>query len=83
MLEVGYKTLGLFFLARLKPIKESTTLDHEFQNDFRCLRGIIDSVFNVKQLMKKRGEHGLPTWILLIDWLKHLTVFPGNYSGKC
>ena len=36
MLEVGYKIFGLILLARLKPIKESTTLHHEVQNGFRC-----------------------------------------------
>ena len=53
MLEVGYKILGIILLARLKPVKESTALDHEFQNGFRGLRGTIDSVFTVKQLVKK------------------------------
>jgi len=57
MLEVGYEIVGLTLLGRLKPNKESTTLDHEFQNDFRCQRGIIDSIFTVKQLLKKRSEH--------------------------
>ena len=70
MLEVSYKIFGLILLARLKPIKESTTLDHEFQNGFRCQRGTIDSLFTVKQLLKKRNEHGLPTWLLLIDLVK-------------
>jgi hypothetical protein len=76
MLEVGYKIIGLILLARLKPIKESKALDHEFQNEFRCLRGTIDSIFTVKQLIKKRSEHGLPTWLLLIDLVKAFDRVP-------
>ena len=76
MLEVGYKILGIILLARLKPVKESAALDHEFQNGFRCLRGTIDSVFTVKQLIKKRSEHGLPTWLLLIDLVKAFDRVP-------
>ena len=76
MLEVGYKILGIILLTRLKPVKESATLDHEFQNGFRCLRGTIDSVFTVKQLIKKRSEHGLPTWLLLIDLVKAFDRVP-------
>ena len=76
MLEVGYKILGIILLARLKPVKESTALDHEFQNGFRGLRGTIDSVFTVKQLVKKRSEHGLPTWLLLIDLVKAFDRVP-------
>ena len=76
MLEVGYKIVGLILLARLKPIKESTTLDHEFQNGFRCQRGTIDSIFIVKQLLKKRSEHGLLTWLLLIDLGKSFDRVP-------
>ena len=50
MLEVGYKIIGLILLVRLKPIKESKAIDHEFHNGFRCLRGTVDSIFTVKQL---------------------------------
>ena len=76
MLEVGYKILGIILLARFKPVKESAALDHEFQNGFRCLLGTIDSVFTVKQLIKKRSEHGLPTWLLLIDLVKAFDRVP-------
>ncbi len=76
MLEVGYKILGLILLARLKPIKESRALDHECQNGFRSSRGTIDSIFTVKQMIKKRSEHGLHTWLLLIDLAKAFDRVP-------
>jgi hypothetical protein len=76
MLEVGYKIICLILLARLKPIKESKALDHEFHNGFRCSRGTIDSILTVKQLIKKRSEHGLPTWLLLIDLVNAFDSVP-------
>ena len=71
-----FSAAGVILLARLKPVKESTALDHEFQNGFRGLRGTIDSVFTVKQLVKKRSEHGLPTWLLLIDLVEAFDRVP-------
>ena len=82
MLEVGYKIIGLILLARLKPIKESKALDREFHNGFPCLRGIVDSIFTVKQLIKKRSEHGLPTWLLLIDLVKAFDRVPRELLWK-
>jgi hypothetical protein len=76
ILEVGYKIVGLVLLARLKPIKESTTLYNEFQYGVCCQRGTIDLIFTVKQLLKKRSEHGLPTWLLLIDLVKVFARVP-------
>ncbi len=76
MIEVGYKILGLILLAHWKPIKESTSLDNKFQNGFRCLLGTVDSVFIVKQLIKKISEHGLPTWLLLIDFVEAFDRVP-------
>jgi hypothetical protein len=58
MLEVGYKIVGFILLSGLKPIKENETLDNEYQNRFRCQRGTVDSLFTMKQLLKKRCEHG-------------------------
>ena len=76
MLEVAYKIVGNILLMRLKPIKESFNLDHEWQNGFRWLRGCMDSIFTVKQLIKKRSEHGLETWLLLIDLVKAFDRVP-------
>ena len=82
MLEVGYTILGIILLARLKHVKESASLDHEFKNGLRCLRGTIDLVFTVKQLIKKRSEHGLPSWLLLIDLVKAFDRVPRELMWK-
>ncbi len=63
-------------LTRLKPVKESVQLDHESQNYFRQMRGCLKSIFTLKQLIKKRAEHGLKTWLLLIDLVKSLDGVP-------
>ena len=75
MLEVFYKIVGNIILSRLQPIKEDH-LDHENQNGFRPRRGCFDSIFTVKQVMKKRREHSCETWILLIDLVKAFDRVP-------
>ena len=71
MLEVAYnKIVANIIRKRLKPIKESIEFDHESQNGFRWQRGCLDSIFTLKQLIKKRAEHGLDSWLLLIDLVK-------------
>jgi hypothetical protein len=76
MLEVAYKIVANILLTKLKPIKESVQLDHECQNGFRKLRGCVDSIFTLKQLIRKRAEHGLETWLLLIDLVKAFDRVP-------
>ena len=68
MLEVAYKIVANIMESRLDPIMES--LDHEAQCGFRKKRGCADAIFTVRQLIAKRREHGLETWILLIDLVK-------------
>ena len=75
MLEVFHKIAGNIILDRLKPIQE-TQLDHESQNGFRPQRGCFDAIFTVRQVMKKRREHSLETWLLLIDLVKALDRVP-------
>ena len=61
-----YPTANVGFLGI--PIIESPDhVDHETQCGFRSRRGTCDGSFTVKQLIKKRREHGLETWMLLID----------------
>ena len=69
MLEVAYKIVAYIILSRLNPTTES--LDHEAQCGFRRFRGCSDGTFTVKQLINKRREHGLETWVL----------FPGPGQG--
>ena len=57
MLEVAYKIVSIVLNARLQPVAESLD-DDESQCGFRPLRGCSDASFTVKQLLRKRREHG-------------------------
>ena len=74
MLEVAYKIVANLVHARIEPIIES--LDHEAQCGFRRKRGCSDAIFTVRQLIAKRREHGLETWILLLDLVKAFDRVP-------
>ena len=77
MLEVAYKMVALILHARLTPICESIDhLDHETQCGFRGERGCADAIFTLKQLIRKRREHGLETWVLFIDLVKAFDRVP-------
>jgi uncharacterized protein with ParB-like and HNH nuclease domain len=43
---------------------------------FVGFRGYLDYIFTLKQLIKKRAEHGLKTWLLLIDLVKAFDRVP-------
>ena len=74
LLEVAYKIVGNLLLERLKPVKES--LPHEAQCGFRGGRSTMDATWTIKMLVKKRREHGLPTWLLFIDLVKAFDRVP-------
>ena len=74
MLEVAYKIVANLLHARLEPIMES--LDHESQCGFRRRRGCNDAIFTIQQLIAKRREHGLETWVLFIDLVKAFDRVP-------
>ena len=77
MLEVAYKIVALILHARLTPVCESVDhLDHETQCGFRGGRGCSDAIFTLKQLLRKRREHGLETWVLFIDLVKAFDRVP-------
>jgi len=77
MLEVAYKIVALILHMRLTPICESIDhLDHETQCGFRGERGCADAIFTLKQLIRKRREHGLETWVLFIDLVKAFDRVP-------
>ncbi len=61
MLEIAYEIVVDILLARLQPIEESTQLDIECRNGFHKMRGCMDFIFTLKQLIRKRAEHGLET----------------------
>ena len=56
---------------RLVPLVEE--LHHESQCSFRPKRGTGDAIFTVKMALKKRKEHNLESWVLLIDFVKAFT----------
>ena len=71
MLKVAYKIVALILHARLTVVYESVDhVDHETQCGFRGGRGCGDAIFTLKQLIRKRREHGLETWVLFIDLVK-------------
>ena len=77
LLEVAYKIVALILHMRLTLICESIDhLDHEMQCGFRGKRGCADAIFTLKQLIRKRREHGLETWVLFIDLVKAFDRVP-------
>ena len=74
MLECAYKIVANLILERLHPVKES--LDIEPQSGFRRERGSCDAIFSVRQLIAKRREHGLETWLLFVDLVKAFDRVP-------
>ena len=80
MLELAYKIVANLLHARLEPIVEK--LDHEAQCGFRRWRGCSDAIFTVRQLLSKRREHGLETWVLFIDLVKAFDRVPRELLWK-
>ena len=74
MLEVAYKIVANILRARLEPVVEG--LGDETQCGFRRERGCCDAIFTVQQLIAKRREHGLETWVLFIDLVKAFDRVP-------
>ena len=74
MLEVAYKIVANLVHVRIEPIIES--LDHEAQCGFRRKRGCSDAIFTIRQLIAKRREHGLETWVLFLDLVKAFDRVP-------
>ena len=54
----------------------SEKLDHEQQCGFRPFRGCMDAIFNVKMAIRKRKEHGMETWLFLLDLVKAFDRVP-------
>jgi len=74
LLEVLYKIVANLIKARLTPIQES--LEQESQCGFRPGRGCSDASFSLRLAIKKRREHGLETWVLLLDLVKAFDRVP-------
>jgi len=74
LLEVLYKVVANIIKSRLTPIQES--LEQESQCGFRPGRGCTDASFSLRMAIKKRREHGLETWVLLLDLVKAFDRVP-------
>jgi len=74
LLEVLYKVIANLIKDRLTPIQES--LEQESQCGFRPGRGCSDASFSLRMAIKKRREHGLETWVLLLDLVKAFDRVP-------
>jgi hypothetical protein len=57
-------------------------VDHEQQCGFRSKRGTCDASFSLKQLIKKRREHGLESWLEFVDLVKAFDRVPRNAGKK-
>ena len=68
MLKVANKIVTNILHKRLKPFKESVRLDHENIMDSDG-NGDVWTLYFPKAI-KKRVEHGLDSWLLLIDLIK-------------
>ena len=55
-------------------------LDHE--NGLRGERGCSDGMFTVKQLLRKRREHGLEAWVLCLDLVEAFDRVPRDLLSK-
>ena len=73
---------ALEVLAFMDDSVKEDHLDHEPQCGFRGKRGTGDASFTVKQLIRKRREHGLETWILFIDLVKAFDRVPRELLWK-
>ena len=77
LLEVAYKIIANIVHMRLQRVLESPAhVDHEPQCGFRSGRGTCDASFTIKQLIKKRREHGLETWVFFADLVKAFDRVP-------
>jgi len=74
LLEVLNKVVANIVKARLTPIQES--LEQESQCGFRPGRGCSDASFSLRMAIKERREHGLETWVLLLDLVKAFDRVP-------
>ena len=81
LLDVANKIIANAMRTKLQVIKESTAhLDHEPQCGFRSGRGCADASFTLKQLVRKRREHGIETWLLFVDLVKAFDRVPRTGS---
>jgi hypothetical protein len=74
LLEVLYKTVANLIKDRTTPIQES--IDHESQCGFRPNRGCTDASFSLRMAVKKRREHGMESWVMLLDLVKAFDRVP-------
>lgn len=64
---VGYKIFALLFLDLTKPF---LLVIREYQSGFLPNRSCDDLIFVIKQVLDARWNHGLPTYVLSLDFEK-------------
>jgi hypothetical protein len=64
-LHVAYKVCAIIITRRLNVVNEYTL--SEDQCGFRKVRSCSDCIFITEQLIQKRREVNLPTYVLFID----------------
>ena len=74
LLEVLYKVVANIIKVRLTPIQEA--LEKESQCGFRPGRGCSDASFSLRMAVKLRREHGMGSWVLLLDLVKAFDRVP-------
>ena len=80
LLEVSYKVVAVILQRRLTVVCES--LPHESQCGFRPFRGCCDGIFSVRQMIRKRAEHGCETWVFFLDLVKAFDRVPREALWK-
>jgi len=80
LLEVLYKVVANIIKGRLTPIQEA--MEQESHCGFRPGRGCTDASFSLRMAIEKRQEHGMETWVLLLDLVKAFDRVPRTLLWK-
>jgi hypothetical protein len=59
------------------------TIAPEFSNGFRRERGCADALYILKTVLRKRKEHGLHSWLLLLDIKAAFDTVPRDLMWEC
>ena len=80
MFEIIFCPTSNIMRIYLAPLVEE--LDHESQCGFRPKWETGDAIFTLKMALKKRKEHNLESWVILIDFVKAFDLVPRETLWK-